>query len=108
MIAAMGIVRIHAQTMRPATPHLTAENRLAEPTPTIEPVMVCVVETGMPKLVAVNNVIEPAVSAQNPWTGWSLTIFVPIVLTMRQPPESVPSAMAAQAANSTQNGISGS
>ena len=50
--AAIGMVRTQAQTMRPATPHLTAEKRLAEPTPTIEPVMVCVVETGMPKDVA--------------------------------------------------------
>ena len=43
---AIGIVSTHAQTMRPATPHLTAEKRFAEPTPTIEPVIVCVVETG--------------------------------------------------------------
>ena len=62
---AAGMVSIHAQTMRPATPHLTAENRLAEPTPTIAPVIVWVVETGMPKNVAPNSVSEPAVSAQN-------------------------------------------
>ena len=72
-------------TAGPATPRFTAEKRLAEPTPTIEPVIVCVVETGMPKAVAPKSVIAPAVSAQKPPTGWSLTIFVPIVLTMRQP-----------------------
>lgn len=60
MNAAAGIVRTHAQTMRPATPHFTAEKRFAKPTPTIEPVMVCVVETGMPKNVAPNSVIAPA------------------------------------------------
>src|SRR6187200_1472698 len=95
--AAAGMVSTHAQTMRPATPHFTAENLLAEPTPTIEPVMVCVVDTGMPNAVAPKRVIAPAVSAQNPPTGCSLTILVPIVLTIRQPPESVPSAIAAQA-----------
>ena len=46
--AAAGIVRIQAQTMRPATPHFTADKRRVAPTPTIEPVIVCVVETGVP------------------------------------------------------------
>ena len=46
--AAAGIVNIQAQTMRPATPHLTADNLRVAPTPTIEPVMVCVVDTGVP------------------------------------------------------------
>src|SRR5215510_7458040 len=48
IVAAAGIVRIHAQTIRPATPHFTADNRRVAPTPTIEPVIVCVVETGVP------------------------------------------------------------
>jgi len=34
-----------------------------------------------------------AVSAQNPPAGFSFVIRVPIVLTIRQPPESVPSAI---------------
>ena len=51
MSAASGMVRIHAQTMRPATPNLTAERRRVAPTPTMAPVMVCVVETGMPPKV---------------------------------------------------------
>jgi len=46
--AAAGIVKIHAHTIRPATPHLTADKRRVAPTPTIDPVMVCVVETGVP------------------------------------------------------------
>jgi hypothetical protein len=33
--------------------------------------MVCVVETGMPRWVAKNSVLAPAVSAQKPPTGWS-------------------------------------
>ena len=52
MIAEAGIVRIQAHTMRPAMPHRTADRRLVAPTPTMEPVMVWVVETGMPKWVA--------------------------------------------------------
>ena len=38
--AAIGIVSTHAQTMRPATPHFTADNLRVEPTPTIAPVIV--------------------------------------------------------------------
>ena len=49
--AAAGIVRIQAHTMRPATPHLTADNLRVAPTPTIEPVIVWVVETGVPVTV---------------------------------------------------------
>ena len=48
MSAASGMVSTHAQTMLPATPHLTADSRRVAPTPTMAPVMVCVVETGMP------------------------------------------------------------
>ena len=52
MPAEAGMVMIHAMTMLPATPQRTAEERCAAPTPTMAPVMVCVVETGMPKQVA--------------------------------------------------------
>lgn len=38
--AEKGIVKIHAQTIRAATPHLTAESRRVAPTPTIAPVIV--------------------------------------------------------------------
>lgn len=48
--AVKGMVRSHAQMMRLATPHLTTDKRFATvPTPIIDPVMVCVVETGTPK-----------------------------------------------------------
>jgi hypothetical protein len=46
--AAHGIVKTHAQTILPATPHRTAVNLRKEPTPMIEPVMVWVVLTGTP------------------------------------------------------------
>ena len=92
MSAAAGMVTIHAITMLPATPQRTACARCAAPTPTMAPVIVCVVETGMPKLEARNSVIAPPVSAAKPPTGRSLVIFWPMVLTMRQPPNIVPSA----------------
>ena len=88
--AASGIVRIQAQTIRPATPHFTAESRFVAPTPTMAPVIVCVVETGIPESVAPTSVIAPEVSAQKPPNGCSFVIFVPIVFTIRQPPNIVP------------------
>ena len=47
-----GMVIIHAQTMRLATPQRTADSRFTAPTPMIAPVIVWVVLTGMPKCVA--------------------------------------------------------
>jgi hypothetical protein len=78
-VAAAGMVRTHAHTILPATRHLTADSLVVDPTPAIAPVIVCVVETGIPNIVAPNNVIAPAVSAQNPPTGLSFVIFEPIV-----------------------------
>ena len=80
--------------MLPASPQRTAENLCADPTPTIAPVIVWVVETGMPNPEARNRLIAPPVSAQNPPTGLSLVIFCPMVLTIRQPPNIVPAPMA--------------
>lgn len=79
MIAAIGIVKSHAHTIRPAMPHLTAESLRVAPTPTIAPVIVCVVETGIPVSVAPKRVAAPAVSAQNPPTGFNFVILEPIV-----------------------------
>ena len=70
-----GIVKIQAQMMFPATPQRTALALCVEPTPTIAPVIVWVVDTGTPKAVAANKVIAPPVSAQKPPTGLSLVSF---------------------------------
>lgn len=86
----MGMVKSHAQMMFPATPQRTAESLLVEPTPTIAPVMVCVVLTGMPATVAPMMEQAAAVSALKPPIGWSFVILVPMVLTMRHPPNIVP------------------
>ena len=104
MIAAAGIVITQAMTMLPAMFQRTAETRRAEPTPTMAPVIVWVVETGMPSSVAMKRVMAPPVSAQKPCIGVRRVIFEPIVLTMRQPPKSVPSAIAVWQASTTQKG----
>ena len=92
------MVRIHAHTIRLATPQRTAESLCTAPTPTIAPVMVWVVLTGIPASAVPKRVMAPALSAQNPPKGFSLVILDPIVWTMRQPPEYVPKAMAVWAA----------
>src|SRR5262245_40961349 len=91
---AAGMVRIQAHTIRAATPQRTLEALVVDPTPTIEPVIVWVVDTGTPPKVARKRVMAPAVSAQKPPTGFSLVRRIPIVRTMRQPPKAVPSAIA--------------
>ena len=65
------------------------------PTPTIAPVIVCVVDTGIPWAAVKKRVAAAAASALMPLTGCSLVILEPMVCTIRHPPESVPSAMAA-------------
>src|SRR3546814_15404580 len=84
-----------------ATFHRTADSRRDAPTPMIAPVIVCVVDTGTPSQVAPNSVIAPPVSAQKPCAGVSRVIFDPIVWTIRHPPASVPSAIAAWHASTT-------
>ena len=84
--AVRGRVRIQAQTILPAIFQRIFEILwFMAPTPTMEPTMVCVVETGIPKYEAKKRVKVPPVSAQNPPTGSSLVIFIPIVFTMRHP-----------------------
>ena len=66
MKADAGMVKIHAQTMLPAKPQRTDEAFMVEPAPMIAPVMVWVVETGMPSADAPNSTIDPAADALNP------------------------------------------
>ena len=94
MTPAHGIVRIQAQTIVPATPHLTALMRRRDPTPTIAPVIVWVVLTGIPKAEATNRLVAAPDSAQKPSTGRSFATFCPMVLTILHPPDIVPRAIA--------------
>ncbi len=66
--------------------------------------MVWVVETGTPSPVAMNRVTAPPAEAQNPCCGESRVMREPMVWMMRQPPNRVPSPMAAWQASTTQNG----
>src|ERR1700675_3949864 len=104
MIPDAGMVMIQANTMLFATFQRTADILRAAPTPMIEPVMVWVVDTGMPIQVAAKRVTPPPVAAQRPGTGVSRVIFDPMGFTMRQPPISVPRPSAAWQVITTQNG----
>ena len=68
-MAATGMVKIQAQIILPATPQRTAESLLVAPTPTIAPVIVWVVLTGIPATVAPMIEQAAAVSALNPPIG---------------------------------------
>src|SRR5262245_31332427 len=81
--------------MRPATPQRTAEKRCVAPTPRIAPVIVWVVDTGIPQTDAAITVAAAPVSAQKPENGLSFVIRLPMVRTIRQPPVSVPRPIAA-------------
>src|SRR3954464_16100177 len=107
-MAEAGIVITQAYTIELATFQRTAERRRAAPTPTMAPVMVWVVETGTPRKVAMNRVAAPPVSAQKPCIGVSLVMRRPMVRTMRQPPISVPIAIAAWHESTTQKGTKNS
>ena len=89
-----GIVRIQAQRRFTVTPQRTADKRLVAPTPIIDPVIVCVVLTGILRFSVINNVMAPAVSAATPSKGVTFVILVPIVFTIFQPPLIVPNAIA--------------
>jgi len=93
-MAAAGIVNTQAATMRIAVSHFMPAKLCTEPTPIIDPEMVCVVEIGIPKYVAKKMEHDPANSAQKPCTGFNLVNFIPIVFTIFQPPIIVPTAIA--------------
>ena len=100
--AEIGIVIIQAHNRLIVTPHLTALKRLVAPTPIMEPVIVCVVDTGILKCSVKNKVMAPAVSAATPSKGVTLVIFVPMVFTIFQPPLIVPKPIQKKLVNGTQ------
>ena len=65
MRAAPGMVKIQAQTTCRATPQRTAESRFTAPTPTIAPVIVCVVLTGIP--IGADGSVTTGTLALNTW-----------------------------------------
>src|SRR4051794_15614673 len=101
---AAGNVTSQATEILPKIRQLTEAPELAVPVPVIAPATVCVVDTGAPIAVEPNNATAAAVSAVNPLTGRSGVMRWPIVRTIRQPPDEVPSAMAVAAASATHSG----
>src|SRR3954468_10436400 len=94
-------------TMLPATPQRTADSRRVAPTPMIDVVVMCVVDTGTAKTVAVAIMTPDAtVWAAKPPAGWSWITRRPSVRMMRNPPEYVPALMARAEARMTQSGTS--
>src|SRR5215212_3443878 len=73
-MAEAGMVKIHAHTMRRATPQRTALNRRVAPAPRTEPDTTCVVLTGNPQAVASWITVAATVCAANPWTGFIRTM----------------------------------
>src|SRR5690606_28993192 len=96
------MVKIHAHNNEIVTPQRTADTRLVIPTPIIDPVMVCVVETGIPKCSVTYKATAPAVSAATPSNGVTFVILEPIVFTIFQPPLIVPKPIKTKEANGTQ------
>src|SRR5437762_13987091 len=96
MNAEHGMVRTQAVTIRWPQIHLTDRTPLVVPTPRIAPVMAWVVEIGTPRILVKPKIATAAaVSAQKPPTGWRRVMPLPIVFTIRHPPNIVPSAIAA-------------
>ena len=81
--AVLGIVMTQAPTMEYATFQCTARNRFAQPTPIMEPVTTCVVDTGRCRKVAVKIVNAELISAASPFTGSKRNILFPTVRIMR-------------------------
>ena len=91
--AETGMVKTHAHNSFTVTPQRTAETLFVTPTPIIEPVIVCVVDTGILKCSVRNKVKAPADSATTPSKAFTLVILEPIVFTIFHPPLNVPNAM---------------
>ena len=64
---AAGNVNSQAVRMERTIPHRTEESLRAAPAPSIEPVTVCVVDTGKPKWAVVKRMAAVEVSAAKPW-----------------------------------------
>jgi len=77
--AATGSVMTHDLTILLMTLKLTPDNPPAKPTPIIEPIKVCVVETGSPMKLFAKTTDAVENSAEKPRVGVNSVIFVPTV-----------------------------
>ena len=88
------MVMTQAVMTLPATCQRTADARRAAPAPMMQPVIVCVVDTGIPIHDAVNNMNDPPSEALKPWCWDSFVMRVPMVSMIFQPPHKVPRPIA--------------
>ena len=72
--------------MLPATPHRTADSRLAAPAPITPPEITWVVDSGKPTCEAARITAAPLPCAAKPCALSILMIRLPMVLMIRQPP----------------------
>ena len=79
VIADTGNVMTHDLTIFFITLKLTPDNPPATPTPIMEPIRVCVVETGSPIKLFAKTTDAVENSAENPRVGVNSVIFVPTV-----------------------------
>ena len=86
-----GKVSTQAHTMRRATPQFTRRKLREAPTPMMEAVEQCEVDTGMPVIEATNKVTTVENEAATPWYFSSETMSMATDLIMRLPPSRVPS-----------------
>src|SRR4030065_237144 len=93
-ITVAGKVNIQERTMSKTSCHRTVETLLAAPAPTIEEVIVWVVETGIPKIEAPGSTRAAEVSAENPCSTERFVTLRPNVLIILQPPKAAPNPAA--------------
>ena len=100
-----GKVSTHASAISFTTLQFTAEILFAAPTPMIDVVLVCVVETGMPVVEARKRQIAAAISDAKPWYTSSFVIFCPTSFIILYPPMDVPRPIMAEHMIISQMGI---
>ena len=89
-IPAAGIVSNQDKKIRLMTGQWVPPKPFTRPTPAMDPVTVCVVDTGIPYSVATKMMLAALASALQPLKGLRWVMLVPIVCTIRQPPKRVP------------------
>ena len=100
-----GKVNIHVSIMSLTTPKFIAERRMTAPTPIIALVFVCVVDTGMPKMLERSRHEAAARSAEKPWYFSSRTMSMPTERIIFSPPTLVPTPMTVLHSSMSHTGI---
>src|SRR5664280_3384537 len=105
---AHGSVITQANATLPTSFQRTGCWDVAAPTPTIDPVATCVVESGRPMCDDVKITADDAICAAKPCCGVRFVNPLPIVRMIRQPPIMVPSPIAIAHEATTHHGVEAS